>query len=241
MKPRIAGHCVTRLRGLADLRMAFDKFTDASGAFERLLRPRKSLGGLTLGVLARLGLRQPHGTDLVSKPSYLRRPRMSAALDYLREGDTLAVWRLDCLDRSTKEILTIAGELHARSVGLRILAGTLSGDYQPTGSGKLFFTIMAAFAEFERDQIRMRTMAGLKAAAARGRAGGRPTVMDAGKLAAARARRERGESPARIAKALGVSRASVYRHLAGGTSEPGGVSMAASADPNGQQGGKQRS
>ena len=97
---------------------------------------------------------------------------------------------------------------------------------------------MAAFAEFERDQIRMRTMAGPKAAAARGRAGGRPTVMDAGKLAASRARRERGESPARIAKALGVSRASVYRHLAGGASEPGGVSMAASADPNGQQDGK---
>ena len=71
--------------------------------------------------------------------SYLRRPRMSAALDYLREGDTLAVWRLDCLGRSTKEILTIAGELHARGVGLRILAGTLSGDYQPAGSGKLFF------------------------------------------------------------------------------------------------------
>ena len=74
--------------------------------------------------------------------------------------------------------------------------------------------MMAAFAELERDIIHERTMAGLAAAKAQGRTGGRPTVMDADKLAAARARRERGESPAKIARALGVSRASIYRHLA---------------------------
>ena len=73
--------------------------------------------------------------------------------------------------------------------------------------------MMAAFAELERDIIHERTMAGLAAARAQGRSGGRPTVMDADTLAAARARRERGESPAHIARALGVSRASVYRHL----------------------------
>jgi DNA invertase Pin-like site-specific DNA recombinase len=73
--------------------------------------------------------------------------------------------------------------------------------------------MMAAFAELERDIIHERTMAGLIAARAQGRRGGRPAVMDADKLAAARARRQRGESPAQIAKALGVSRASVYRHL----------------------------
>ena len=73
--------------------------------------------------------------------------------------------------------------------------------------------MMAAFAELERDIIHERTMAGLAAAKAQGRNGGRPTGMDADKLAAARARRERGESPTQIAKALGVSRASVYRHL----------------------------
>ena len=74
--------------------------------------------------------------------------------------------------------------------------------------------MMAAFAELVRDIIHERTMAGLAAAKAQGRTGGRPTVMDADKLAAARARRERGESPAKIAKAFGVSRASIYRHLA---------------------------
>ena len=73
--------------------------------------------------------------------------------------------------------------------------------------------MMAAFAELERDIIHERTTAGLVAARAQGRNGGRPTVMDADKLAAARARRARGESPAEIARALGVSRASAYRHL----------------------------
>ncbi len=153
-------------------------------------------------------------TDTVSSRKQVSdRPGLVAALDYLREGDTLVVWQLDRLGRSTKEILTIADDLHERGIGLRILAGTLVGDYQPTGAGKLFFTILSAFAKFERDQIHMRTMAGLKAARAKGNVGGRPTVMDADKLAAARARRENGESPTQIAKALGVSRASVYRHL----------------------------
>ena len=73
--------------------------------------------------------------------------------------------------------------------------------------------MMAAFAELERDMIHERTMAGLAAASAQGRNGGRPTVMDPDKLAAAGARRARGESPTEIARALGVSRASVYRHL----------------------------
>ena len=141
------------------------------------------------------------------------RPGLTAALDYLRNGDTLVVWKLDRLGRSVKDVLTIADDLHARSVGLRILTGNLSGIYTPTGEGKFFFTILAAFAELERDIIHERTMAGLAAARAQGRNGGRPTVMDADKLAAARARRARGESPTAIAKALGVSRASVYRHL----------------------------
>jgi DNA invertase Pin-like site-specific DNA recombinase len=102
---------------------------------------------------------------------------------------------------------------------VNILTGKLSGSYSPHGEGKFFFTIMAAFAELERDIIHERTMAGLAAARAQGKVGGRPTVMDPDKLAAARARRERGENPAQIAKALGVSRASVYRHLGAGSQE----------------------
>jgi DNA invertase Pin-like site-specific DNA recombinase len=133
-------------------------------------------------------------------------------MKYLRSGDTLAVWKLDRLGRSVKEVLTLADELNERGIGLRILTGTLAGTYTPTGEGKFFFTIMAAFAELERDMIHQRTMAGLAAARAQGRVGGRPSVMDPDKLAAASARRARGESATQIAKALGVSRATLYRH-----------------------------
>ena len=146
------------------------------------------------------------------------RPGLTAALGYLRPGDTLVVWKLDRLGRSVKDVLIIADDLHERRIGVKILTGKLSGTYTPTGEGKFFFTMMAAFAELERDIIRERTLAGLAAAAAQGRKGGRPTVMDDDKLAAAKARRERGESPTQIAKALGVSRASVDRHI--GTPAP---------------------
>jgi DNA invertase Pin-like site-specific DNA recombinase len=141
------------------------------------------------------------------------RPGLAAVLDYLRPGDTLCVWKLDRLGRSVKEVLTIADDLHERGITVKILTGQLAGTYTPHGEGKFFFTMMAAFAELERDIIHERTMAGLAAARAQGRTGGRPVVMDQDKIAAARARRERGESPAQIARALGVSRASVYRHL----------------------------
>ena len=142
------------------------------------------------------------------------RPGLVAALDYLRAGDTLTVWKLDRLGRSVKDVLTIADDLHERGIGVRIITGKLSGTYSPSGEGKFFFTMMAAFAELERDLIHERTMAGLAAARAQGRRGGRPTVMNGDRLAAAQARRASGESPTQIAKALGVSRASVYRHLA---------------------------
>lgn len=87
----------------------------------------------------------------------------------------------------------------------------------PTGEGKFFVVMMAVFAELERDMIRERTMAGLAAARAQGRIGGHPTVMDADTLAAAQVRHANGESPTQIAKALGVSRASIYRHLPAGS------------------------
>jgi len=138
------------------------------------------------------------------------RAGLVAALDYLRTGDTLVVWKLDRLGRSVKNVLTICDDLHERGIGVRILAGKLSGTYSPAGEGKFFFTMMAAFGELERDINHERTMAGLAAARAQGNVGGRPTVMDADKLAAAKARRDRGESPTQIAKALGVSRASVH-------------------------------
>jgi DNA invertase Pin-like site-specific DNA recombinase len=117
-------------------------------------------------------------------------PGLTAALGKLRRGDTLVVWKLDRLGRSVQEVLTIADDLHARSIALRILTGRLAGSYSPAGEGKFFFTMMAAFAGLERDIIYKRTTADLAAAKAQGRTGGRPAVMDAGKLAAARTRQE---------------------------------------------------
>ena len=141
------------------------------------------------------------------------RDGLAKALEYMRGGDTLVVWKLDRLGRSTKDVLTIAEALHERGISLQILTGTLAGSYSPKGEGKFFFTMMVAFAELERDIILERTHAGLAAAKAQGRTGGRPTVIDEDKLTIARARRAKGESVTAIAKALGISRATLYRHL----------------------------
>lgn len=141
------------------------------------------------------------------------RPGLLAALEYMRRGDTLCVWKLDRLGRSTKDVLTIAEDLHSRGISLLILTGTLAGSYSPSGEGKFFFTMMAAFAELERDMMADRTKAGLEAAKAQGKILGRPSVVDEDVMAAARARRAKGESVTAIAKALKVSRATLYRHL----------------------------
>jgi hypothetical protein len=85
-------------------------------------------------------------------------PGLAAALDHLRPhaGDSLVVWKLDRLGRSVKDVLTIADDLYERGIALRVLTGTLAGVYTPTGEGKFFFTVMAAFAELERDLIQLR-------------------------------------------------------------------------------------
>jgi len=99
------------------------------------------------------------------------RPDLVAALDYLRPGDNLAAWKPGRPGRSVNDVLTIAGDRHARGAGVKILTGTLSGSYSPHGEGKFFFAMMAAFTELERDITHQRTMAGLTAARAQGTAG----------------------------------------------------------------------
>lgn len=163
--------------------------------------------------LTEAGCRRIYEEKVSTRKGAADRPGLAAILDYLQPGNTLVVWKLDRLGRSVKDVLTICDDLHERGIGVRILTGKLSGTYSTAGEGKFFFTMMAAFAELERDIIHERTMAGLTAARAQGRVGGRPTVMDADKLAAARARLERGENRSQIARALGVSRASIYRFL----------------------------
>jgi DNA invertase Pin-like site-specific DNA recombinase len=148
------------------------------------------------------------------------RPALVEVLDHLRPGDTLVVWRLDRLGRSLRHLLQMVGDLDARGIGFRSLRECID---TTTPAGRLVFHIFAALAEFERDLIRERTLAGLAAARDRGRAGGRPTVMTAEKFAAAQAMLASSQPIAAIAKALGVSRATLYRHIP--VDEPNGVGL----------------
>jgi DNA invertase Pin-like site-specific DNA recombinase len=139
------------------------------------------------------------------------RPELQAALDYLREGDTFVVWKLDRLGRSVQHTSAIMNDLRARGVEFVSLT---QGIDTSTAGGRMVFHVFAAFAEFERELIVERTHAGLAAARARGRLGGRPTVMTPERLAAAQAMHESGDyKVAEIARSLGVGRATIYRHL----------------------------
>jgi DNA invertase Pin-like site-specific DNA recombinase len=138
------------------------------------------------------------------------RPELDAALAYLRAGDTLVVWRLDRLGRSLQHLLEIVGALGDRAVGFKSLAEALD---TTTSSGRLLFAIVGAIAEFERDLIKERTQAGLAAARARGRNGGRKPLMTPTKVTLARRMYDEGMAASEIASTLGVSRPTVYRHL----------------------------
>jgi len=147
------------------------------------------------------------------------RPALSAMLDQLRSGDTVVVWRLDRLGRSLRHLLEVIHDLESRGVAFASLNESID---TRTPGGKLVFHVFGALAEFERELIRERTMAGLAAARTRGLTGGRPTVWTADKLRAAKAMQASGDHDiASIARVLGVSRASVYRALATATGDPG--------------------
>jgi DNA invertase Pin-like site-specific DNA recombinase len=139
------------------------------------------------------------------------RPALDDLLDQARPGDTVVVWRLDRLGRSLKHLIETVQDLEQRGVAFVSLSESIDTS---TPGGRLIFHVFGALAEFERDLIRERTQAGLAAARARGRTGGRPTVWTADKLRTARSMRASGDyDVAGIARVLGVSRASVYRAL----------------------------
>lgn len=150
-------------------------------------------------------------TDHGVSGSTSQRPELDACLDHLREGDTLTVWKLDRLGRNTQHVLAVVDQLTSRGIGFRSLTEGLHTDGP---MGKAMLTIMAAFAQLERDTVIERTRAGLVAAAANGRKGGRPRKIDDADAAKARSLRDKGIAATDIAKMLGVSRATVYRYLA---------------------------
>lgn len=139
------------------------------------------------------------------------RVELSRLFDQARPGDTVVVWRLDRLGRSLRHLIDTVNSLADRQIGFRSLTENID---TTTSGGKLVFHIFGALAEFERELIRERTNAGLSAARARGRVGGRPKVMTDDKLATAQQMYNSNEfSLAAIARVVGVSRASLYRHL----------------------------
>lgn len=139
------------------------------------------------------------------------RPELTRALDYVRPGDTLVVWRLDRLGRSLRHLLDVVDGLGKAGVQFRSLTEGLD---TTTPAGTLLFTIVGAIAEFERKIIVERTNAGLAAARARGRVGGRPSTATPEKVARARELvEERRLTMDEVARAVGTSRATLYRWL----------------------------
>jgi DNA invertase Pin-like site-specific DNA recombinase len=155
------------------------------------------------------------------------RSTLEQLLDQLRPDDTLVVWKLDRLGRSLRHLVDTVTRLAERGIGFRSLQEQID---TTTPGGKLVFHVFAALAEFERDLVRERTSAGLATARARGRRGGRTSVMAASKLQVARDMYQSGQyTVTAIAKTLGVSRASVYPHLA--RSAAGQATAAEAVDP----------
>ncbi|MDQ0000458.1 recombinase family protein [Pseudarthrobacter sulfonivorans] len=138
------------------------------------------------------------------------RPELDACLSYLRDGDVLVVYKLDRLGRSLKHLLTIIDDLRARGIGFKSLT---DGIDTTTSTGRLMFSIMGSFAEFERSLIQERTNAGLKAARDRGKLGGRPTAVTPEMGDRIVELRGEGKNADAVAKELGIGRATVYRFL----------------------------
>lgn len=149
------------------------------------------------------------------------RPELEKALSLSREikgaapdqAVVLVAHEMKRLARSAVELMALASALQAEGIQLELLSGPLQGLYDPNGAGAIVFAVLAVGAEVEREGIREKTLEGLDAAARLGNHGGRPSVITDDMLVVARARRAKGEGVTAIAKALGVSRATLYRHI----------------------------
>jgi DNA invertase Pin-like site-specific DNA recombinase len=149
-------------------------------------------------------------TDTLSG-SKAERKGLEEALTYLRPSDTLVVWKLDRLGRSLKHLIETVNDLYGRGIGFRSLTENID---TTTPGGKLIFHIFGALAEFEREVIRERTKAGLTAARARGRAGGRPRKLDEKKIRQLRSlSADKSLSIEDILDTLRISKSTYYRYL----------------------------
>lgn len=139
------------------------------------------------------------------------REGLSKALSFLREGDTLIVWRLDRLGRSLKHLIELVKELEEKGVGFKSLTESID---TTTSGGKLIFHIFGALAEFERNLIRERTKAGLAAARARGRKGGRPYALNKKqRKVAIKLYKEKKHTVKEVCEIMGISKPTLYSYL----------------------------
>lgn len=139
------------------------------------------------------------------------RTGLAALMNVLRAGDTVVIWRLDRLGRSLKNLIQLVERLETAKVGLRSLQENID---TTSSGGRLVFHLFGALAEFERNLIRERTQAGVLAARARGRMGGRPRRLDPAKQALAlRLYHERQHSVDEICKMMGISKSTLYNYL----------------------------
>ena len=144
------------------------------------------------------------------------RPGLVACVKALQPGNTLVVWKLDRLGRDLKHLVGLIDTLNQRQVGLKVLAGAGAQIDTTTANGRLVFGIFAALAEFEAELIRERTTAGLRAARARGRHGGRPRKMTAITLKMAMtAMAECGSQAKEVASRLGITTSTLYAYVNG--------------------------
>ena len=142
--------------------------------------------------------------------SHTNRPGLQEALSYMREGDVLVVWKLDRVARSLKHLLEIVGQLEERGIEFKSIQEQIN---TTTSHGRFFFNVMGALAQMERELIVERTQAGLAAARARGRLGGRPRKLDNTRLSMAQELIQVGKSIQEVAELLGVHRSTLYRRL----------------------------
>ena len=155
-------------------------------------------------------------SDNQSGSRHDNRPGLTNCLIALQPGNTLVIWKLDRLGRSLKDLVNITLELNEKNIGLKVLTGQGAQIDTTTAHGRLVFGIFAALAEFERELISERTKAGLAAARARGRLGGRPRKMDLPTLKMAMAAMSDRSSIAKdVAKRLNISTATLYEYVNG--------------------------
>lgn len=149
--------------------------------------------------------------DKASSRTTKARPELANLRRDLRPGDTLVVWRLDRLGGNVNDLITIVNELIAAGIEFESLTESID---TKTPHGRMFFTVMAAMAQYRLDVIHENTMAGLKAARARGRVGGRPAALDDKGVSDAKAMIAGGMTMAGVAERLNISRATLYNTLA---------------------------